>query len=215
MKWPSRDVRINNWTCSWGSSSANRSWKGWRSVEFCPVNRRKTDAHDLKVKVSEARHRWTGGMQNSSWRKMEIFLLARQTVVWWLLLITTETSDDNSIIPVSRLHTFFPEPTPPPTLPFFLSLFIDERLPLFSVNGPQSSELNIDFIRSLVTWSVTTRCLLQKTERQNGREKKNTRMCPMVEERRRERREGWRRWEIRREGKKRGGGGGRVPAGRH
>lgn len=43
--------------------------------------------------------------------------------------------------------------------PFFLHPFIDERLPLFLPIGPQSSELNIDFIQSLVAVSVTTRCL--------------------------------------------------------
>lgn len=43
--------------------------------------------------------------------------------------------------------------------PFFLHPFIDERLPLFLPIGPQPSELNIDFIQSLVAVSVTTRCL--------------------------------------------------------
>lgn len=43
--------------------------------------------------------------------------------------------------------------------PFFLHPFIDERLPLFLPIGLQSSELNIDFIQSLVAASVTTRCL--------------------------------------------------------
>lgn len=42
---------------------------------------------------------------------------------------------------------------------FFLRPFIDERLPLFLPIGLQSSELNIDFIQSLVAVSVTTRCL--------------------------------------------------------
>lgn len=87
---------------------------------------------------------------------------------------------------------FFPSHHPPSIPPFFLSPFIDERLPQFSVNGPQSSELNIDFIRSLVTWSVTTRCLLQKKERRNGgkkiKNKISTRTCLTAEERWRERR---------------------------
>lgn len=44
--------------------------------------------------------------------------------------------------------------------PFFPQSFYRWKASTFSANGPQSSELNIDFIQSLVAVSVTTGCLL-------------------------------------------------------
>lgn len=90
---------------------------------------------------------------------------------WWVLLIAKDTTDDNSINPVSPLAPSLP-------IPLFSQSFYRWKAPTFSVNGLQSSELNIDSIGSLVVASVTTRCSLKNTKSH-----------------REPRREGWRRWE--------------------
>lgn len=91
----------------------------------------------------------TGGRMNSRWK---------------------EKSFTDYINPVSPL---------PPSLsnPLFFQSFYRWKASSFSVNGLQSSELNIDFIGSLVTASVTTRCLLKNSLQMNAEP----------------RREGWRR----------------------
>lgn len=69
--------------------------------------------------------------------------------------------------------------------PHFSQPFYRWKASTFSVNGLQSSELNIDFIGSLVTAAVTTRCLLKKLHvRVSSRRNAEPR------------REGWRRWET-------------------
>lgn len=69
-------------------------------------------------------------------------------------LIAKDTIDDNPINPVTLFLHLSQSP---------LSLsesFYRWKASTFSLNGLQSFELNIDFIGSLVTVSVTTRCLL-------------------------------------------------------